>query len=171
MLTPFPTNIFLQFINSFSKFVPSFYTSEYHRQSACWVSQTLALCCFKPVVIDDHDDGDDTSDNDDYGENNDDNECWCLNLSSTFKLSLNTSHVFDLCGLSNSSLFKMMIVLLTKMKIFAPGQDQDVVFDKCSVEPEVERTLLVILWHLRFGRRRYSINWKRLSGEAWFWSN
>ena len=37
--------------------------------------------------------------------------------------------------------------------VHAPSQDQDVVFDEGSVEPEVERTLLVILWHLGFGRR------------------
>ena len=39
--------------------------------------------------------------------------------------------------------------------VHAPGQNQDVVFDEGSVEPEVERTLLVILWHLAFQKRKY----------------
>ena len=38
--------------------------------------------------------------------------------------------------------------------VCTPGQNQDVVFDEGSVEPEVERTLLVILWHLGFGKKK-----------------
>ena len=29
-----------------------------------------------------------------------------------------------------------------------PGQNKDIVFNEGGVEPEVERTLLVVLWHL-----------------------
>ena len=41
-----------------------------------------------------------------------------------------------------------MKMVMTMMMISPPGQNKDIVFDEGGVEPEVERTLLIVLWHL-----------------------
>ena len=37
---------------------------------------------------------------------------------------------------------------MVMMMISPPGQNKDIVFNEGGVEPEVERTLLIVLWHL-----------------------
>ena len=37
---------------------------------------------------------------------------------------------------------------MVMVMISPPGQNKDIVFNEGGVEPEVERTLLVVLWHL-----------------------
>ena len=43
---------------------------------------------------------------------------------------------------------KTMKMVMVMMMISPPGQNKDIVFNEGGVEPEVERTLLVVLWHL-----------------------
>ena len=72
----------------------------------------------------------------------------------------------------------MMVMMVTMMKrtmkmvmmmISPPGQNKDIVFDEGGVEPEVERTLLVVLWHL-LRSIRLKMKLQRKGDKNRFWS-
>ena len=59
---------------------------------------------------------------------------------------------------------KMVMVMISP-----PGQNKDIVFNEGGVEPEVERTLLVVLWHL-LRSIRLKMKLQRKGDKNRFWS-
>ena len=63
----------------------------------------------------------------------------------------------------------MMTMKMVMMMISPPGQNKDIVFNEGGVEPEVERTLLVVLWHL-LRSIRLKKKLQRKGDKNGFWS-